>query len=172
MLKISKTNYLWIRNKLEDDEVIVWVGKFSSSYKKPIFSIKNLWHFLFITIFLMFFLPAGFAIFLAALFLILFKSTQKTNSIYIITNARAISLNNTEKIEFISYYPDQIKNFKWRKNADGSGDIIFKTEFRQEKFWRTTAIKEFGFMNITNVKRVMDLLERLSKSNYQYNWSA
>jgi len=119
----------------------------------------------------MFFLPTGFAIFLSALFLMLLKSTSKTNSIYIITNARAISLNNTEKTEFISYYPDQIKNFKWRKNADGSGNIIFRTEFHQKELWRTPETKEFGFMNITDVKKVMDLLEKLSKSNYQYNWS-
>ncbi len=170
MLKISTTNHLWIKNKLEDDEIIVWIGQFSSSYKRPIFSINNLWIFLFITIFFMFFLSTVFAIFLSALFLILLKPTSKINSIYIITNARAISLNDTEKREFISYYPDQIKNFKWRKNADGSGDIIFKTEFRQEEqIWRTPTIKKIGFMNISNVTRVMGLLEKLSKRNYQYN---
>lgn len=170
MLKISTTNYLWIKNKLEDDEVIVWIGQFSSTYKRPIFSINNLWRFLFMDIFFMFFLPTEFAIFLSALFLILFKSASKGNSIYIITNARAISLNNTEKREFISYYPDQIKNFKWRKNADGSEDIIFRTEFRQKELWRTS-VKESGFMNITNITGVVDLLEKLSTSDHQYNWS-
>jgi len=188
MLKISKVNYHWIKKELQDDEIIVCMGEFLSPYNKPIFNINNLWSFLLIAGFFIFFWPVIFVIFLFILFLLfkfikylLFKFILKTNNIYIITNIRAIALNDTGIREFTSYYPDQFENIEWRKKPNGSGDIIFRKKIYQTKFWRPSikkpgftniAIEESGFMNITNVTKVMDLLKKLSESNHQYNWSA
>jgi len=165
MIKILKGNFLWIKRELQDDEVIVWIGQFPSPYNKPIF--KHLWRFLFTAVFFTLFFSVGFVIFLSILYL-LFKFILKTNSIYIITNARAILLNDIQIHKFISYYPDQFGSLKWRQSSNGSGDIIFSTAFGQKKFWRTST-EEFGFMNVTNITRIVGLLKKLNESDYQYN---
>jgi len=168
MIKILKENFLWIKRELQDDEVIVWIGQFPSScIIKPTYDINSLWYFLFSTLILQFFIPLAYAIILSILFLI-FHSSPKINGIYIITNSRVILLPNTQLRKFISYYPHQLSNFEQQQNADGSGHIIFRTELCGRNLYNPPT-NEPGLMNIKNVARVGDLLEKLNQSSPQYN---
>lgn len=178
MIKLTKKNYTWIQDELEDDEVVIWAGQPSP---KNFFGIKLTSWWLFISsFFLVYFyfsisLEFKFLIFLVVLvfiFKILNKITSSQGSlytIYMVTNMRVLFLNDTRVRSFTSYYPHHLQNLEKQINDDGSGDIIFTSEpYINNRLNDTT--KGPGLIRIENVSKVGDLLDRLANSINHCSW--
>ncbi len=84
------------------------------------------------------------------------------NTVYIVTNKRAISLEyNWFNTTIRNYYPNQLNNLYRQERQDGIGDVIIG--IRQ---WRDSGgyhrSEELGFLNIRNPSEVETLLRQLA----------
>jgi len=84
-------------------------------------------------------------------------------TVYLITDQRAISIAGIRSTTIKSYSPDQLQEIHRREKADGTGDVIFWT-----RKWKDSdgdqRTEDIGFMGIRNPQEVERLLRQLAQS--------
>jgi len=87
---------------------------------------------------------------------------KTSNTIYIITNKRAIAFDGKGIIK--SYYPHQLSNIYRKDKNNGLGDILLG-----KRIWRDSEGDEYsedtGFLNIKNPLRIERMLTALASVN-------
>ena len=87
---------------------------------------------------------------------------KASNTIYVITNKRAIAFDGKGLVK--SYYPDQLSNLYRRDKCNGLGDILIS-----KRVWRNSEGDEqsenTGFLNIRNPMRIERMLTELASVN-------
>jgi len=86
------------------------------------------------------------------------KNAKKTA--YAITDRRAIIFGGGHGINIRSFRPDQLREVHRTQKADGCGDIIFK-EYKIHDSEGHPRMKNIGFIGISNVRDVEDIIEAL-----------
>ncbi len=169
MLRLTPNEKHWIRSELEHGELVVWLSHSSPFYvsrtRREIFFRFIRYSVSLTVVFLVF--PLFFAAILFVIAMIRFSPTKRlTYSVYIITNRRAIILNDVWVRAFDTYHPHQLKKFNLREDDKGAGNIIFRATFVRDNngYLCFTAL---GFKNIASVNKVGDLLLTLANSKQQ-----
>jgi len=88
------------------------------------------------------------------------------NTVYAITNSRAIILNKGLSINIQSFSSEKMADIIKRIRSDGSGDLIFerRISYHPSRKGRTrTKVTEIGFFGIPRVNEVEDMLEALKQ---------
>lgn len=84
------------------------------------------------------------------------------NTVYLITDKRAIAIEGGHSTVIRSFYPDQLQNLYRREQRDGSGDVIITT-----RHWKDNDgdrhHEDIGFKNIRNPQEAQRLLQRLAE---------
>lgn len=90
------------------------------------------------------------------------------NTVYLITDKRAIIIQGSSSTTIRSFSPDQIKDLYRRESQDGSGDIIISV-----RHWKysdgDTQREEIGFVGVRRVQQVEKMLKKLAQSALQNN---
>lgn len=84
--------------------------------------------------------------------------------LYAITNRRALVISNGSKHRLWSYGPDIVKTAQVRHRKDGSGDIIFESNFHwsTDKEGRSTwQSRKVGFFGLKSVDEINCLLHQI-----------
>ena len=88
---------------------------------------------------------------------------QARNTVYLITDKRAISIEGSGATTIRSFLPAQLKDIYRKERADGSGDVIIAT-----RRWKTKdgdeINKEIGFLGIRNPQEVEKILKQLAEN--------
>jgi hypothetical protein len=83
------------------------------------------------------------------------------NTVYVITDRRAITFDTGWATTVRSYSPDQLQDIFRRERGDGTGDVIFS-----QRVWldsgRDRHKQNLGFLNIREAKRVEQMLRELA----------
>ncbi len=86
------------------------------------------------------------------------------NTVYMVTDRRAVVFEKGWNLKVTTYLPDQIQQMTRRERSNGLGDVIFAS-----KAWRDSdgdrRTQELGFFNICNPKAVEQLIKRLSQES-------
>ncbi len=91
----------------------------------------------------------------------LFAYRSARRSVYIITNRRAITIENQWGFTIRSYTPEKLQNVYRHERSDGTGDVIIGyREWRDSEGDRCT--ENLGFMGIRNPKEVESMLKDLA----------
>ena len=88
------------------------------------------------------------------------------NTVYAITNSRAIILNKGLSINIQSFSSEKMADIIKRIRSDGSGDLIFERHisYHPSRKGRTRRkVTEIGFFGIPRVNEVEDMLEALKQ---------
>lgn len=84
------------------------------------------------------------------------------NTVYVITDRRAISFEGTRTVTVRSYMPDQLREIYRKEKNDGTGDVIIG-----RRAWRDSdgdrRYEELGFLRIRDPKTVEDMLRKLAE---------
>lgn len=89
---------------------------------------------------------------------------QAKNTVYVLTDRRALSFSKTlRNIAIKSFLPHQLRNLKRIQRNDGSGDIIIEQETVYYK--GRPRPRTVGFKGVPHVKQVEDMLETLAKAD-------
>jgi hypothetical protein len=83
------------------------------------------------------------------------------NTVYVITDRRAFSLEGGRTFVVRNYTPEKLGNLVRKERDDGSGDLILDTTWYKDSDGDSRK-NELGFYGIPDVKRVEYLLERLA----------
>lgn len=85
-------------------------------------------------------------------------------TVYLVTDKRAISIQGGWPTTIISHLPDQLKDICWRERADGTGDVIFSI-----RLWKDGdgdyRSEEIGFLGVRNPREVENILKQLAQNN-------
>ena len=167
-----------VEEKLEPGELVEWLGMPLPRYFRPslIFS------------FMLGILWTGFAIFwtwqyarqedpIIALFMgtpftliglvilvapIIWSYRKPLKTIYVITNNRAITIEEWWSSSIQSYYPNHLQDIYCREKRDGIGDVIITCRaIRESKF--ISQLDRLGFLQIKNPKEVEKKLKKLAE---------
>ena len=87
------------------------------------------------------------------------------NTVYAVTDERAIILKKGMSIGVESFGPEQLDHADKRVFRDGSGDLIFERQVstHYSKGRRRESVKEIGFFGIPQVGQVHNLIRDLGK---------
>jgi len=87
---------------------------------------------------------------------------KSLNTIYVITDRRAITFDGGRTVTIRSYEPERLGNVFRKERNDGSGDVIIS-----QKEWRDSEgdkqREELGFIRIKDAKRVERMLKKLAE---------
>jgi hypothetical protein len=87
---------------------------------------------------------------------------RSRNTVYVITDRRAIIFAGGSKTTIRSFLPSQLKTVFRREKKDGSGDVLFgRRTYRDSDGDRHH--EEIGFFRIADAKRVEDRLQELAQ---------
>lgn len=90
------------------------------------------------------------------------------NTVYLITNKRAIIIQGSSSITIRSFPPAQVNDLYRRENPDGSGDVIMSI-----RNWKDSdgdaRREEIGFVGVRRVQQVEKMLKQLAQSALQNN---
>lgn len=92
----------------------------------------------------------------------LWKMKSAKNTVYVLTDKRAIIFEGGRKINIHSFSGYQLRGLSRKQRADGSGDIIFAKEVSHHNRDGRTQFKEVGFIGIDNVKQVEDRIRAIA----------
>ncbi|MBF2058470.1 MAG: hypothetical protein IGQ45_14955 [Cyanobacterium sp. T60_A2020_053] len=85
------------------------------------------------------------------------------NTVYLITNKRAIIIQGSSSTTIRSFSPEQIKDLYRREKPDGSGDVIMGV-----RHWKDSdgdaQREEIGFVGVRHAQQVENMLKQLAKS--------
>ncbi|NJN75604.1 MAG: hypothetical protein HC796_04500 [Synechococcaceae cyanobacterium RL_1_2] len=94
--------------------------------------------------------------------ILLWQLAQHT--VYLVTDQRAISIQDAWVTTIRSYLPHQLQNIYRKERADGTGDVIITV--RQWKDSDGNPIdEEIGFFGVPNPQDVENILRQLSQKN-------
>lgn len=113
-----------------------------------------------------FFLLFGLVFFVVGLLMLsspIFARRKAMNTLYVITDRRAITFEGGRTITVRSFLPDQLRNVYRREKRDGTGDVIF-VEHIVEGSRGSSRREELGFMRVRDPKMVEEMLRRLSET--------
>jgi len=82
------------------------------------------------------------------------------NTVYVLTNTRAIILKKSFSTTVKSFGPDKLKNVIKNIRSDGSGDLFFDKEVTYDSEG-DKKVKKIGFFGIERVNEVEDMLREL-----------
>ena len=104
------------------------------------------------------FLCVGLGMFFSPLWLL--RRAKRT--VYLVTDRRAIILAPAiwRGVMVRSFMPDRLKDLRRTQNADGSGDIVFTSEWQNTGNQGARSL-DVGFLAIPDVKRVEDSIRAL-----------
>lgn len=100
---------------------------------------------------------------------------RKRNTVYLITNQRAIAIEGGTPLQGIlpmkgnqsqtikSFSPEQLNNVYRREKTNGSGDVILAVRERTDSKGYSYN-QEIGFFGVRNAKEVEDLLKELAEN--------
>lgn len=88
------------------------------------------------------------------------------NTVYLITDRRAISIEGWRTWTVRTYPPEKLGSIVRKERSDGSGDLILDTTWYKDSDGDSRR-NEIGFYAIPDVKRVEYLLERLATTGRQ-----
>lgn len=160
--------------ELDADESIVWIGS-----PRPVFFMRRGRETCLVGIVITCCLafvwtidPPGFAYFLLGFFWIagivmaaspMWTYWTSVRTAYVVTDRRAIVLENGWRLVVRSYLPEKLRDLKRRDGDDGWGDLIF-----QRRTWKdsegTKQEEEFGFFRVAAVREVEEKLDRLAQA--------
>ena len=83
------------------------------------------------------------------------------NTVYLVTDKRAISFEGGWSTTIKSYLPNQLQTIYRKERADGTGDVIFAIE-RWKDSDGDKQTKEVGFIGIRNPQEVEKMLKKLA----------
>ena len=87
---------------------------------------------------------------------------KSKNTIYVITNKRAITFDGGRSLTIRSYEPERLKNIFRKERKDGTGDVVIS-----HKEWRDSdgdkQREELGFIRIKEPKKIEAMLKKLAK---------
>ena len=87
---------------------------------------------------------------------------KSLNTIYVITDRRAITFDGGRSLTIRSYEPERLQNVFRKERKDGSGDVIIA-----HKEWRDSdgdkQREELGFIRIKDAKKVELILKNLAE---------
>jgi len=86
------------------------------------------------------------------------------NTVYAITDKRAVMITKKRMIDVRSFGPDKLQGIIKRIRGDGSGDLIFERNVsyhRGSKGGTRRKVTEIGFFGIPQVNEVEDLLKQI-----------
>ncbi|MFY9260691.1 MAG: hypothetical protein WAO71_09310 [Gallionella sp.] len=93
----------------------------------------------------------------------LYRKAQFT--VYVLTTQRALSIEGIKSVTVKSYPLAEMPTIERTEHADGSGDLIFKTEaYRDSDGDRQN--KKHGFFAIENVRQVEQQISHLKQSGW------
>lgn len=85
-------------------------------------------------------------------------------TVYLVTDQRAISIQGGWSTTIKSYSPEQLKDIYRKERADGTGDVIIGI-----RHWKDSdgdpRSEEIGFLGIRNPRDVEKILKQLAQSN-------
>ncbi|MDD2776996.1 MAG: hypothetical protein PHU06_13670 [Gallionella sp.] len=84
--------------------------------------------------------------------------------IYAITTQRAFSIEGIKSITVKTYLAADIHNIERTEHADGTGDLVLRTESYQDNEGHKGTNKQ-GFFAVEEVKKVEHLLDNLTRTN-------
>lgn len=87
---------------------------------------------------------------------------KSRNSIYVITDRRAITFEGGFTITIRSYEPERLKDLYRKEHKDGTGDVIISRHEWKDSEGDLQKL-EIGFMRIEEPKMVESLLKELAK---------
>lgn len=91
----------------------------------------------------------------------LWAMRRDKNTLYVITDRRAITFVGGRSVTIRTYPPENLHGFFRREKADGSGDIVFSTTNNTD-FRRNSVGTEQGFFGIARVRDVDERLRKLA----------
>jgi len=86
-------------------------------------------------------------------------------TVYVLTDKRAIVLEGGWRTNIRSFGPAQLRDLSRTQRADGSGDIVFKSEISCDVQSNNRSVKAIGFFGIDSVKEVEDKIREVAGSN-------
>lgn len=93
---------------------------------------------------------------------IIWSYHKPLKTVYVITNNRAITIDECWSSSIQSYYPHHLKDIYCREKKDGTGDVIITCRaIRESKFIRR--LDRLGFLQIKNPKEVEIKLKKLAE---------
>ncbi|WP_208678532.1 hypothetical protein [Synechococcus elongatus] len=90
---------------------------------------------------------------------------QAFQTVYIITNQRAITFEGAGKTVIRSYYPQQFNNLYRKEGNNGIGDVIIAAETTRDSDGDRQR-RELGFFNIRDPKEVEVILKKLAQEKH------
>jgi hypothetical protein len=85
-------------------------------------------------------------------------------TVYLVTDRRAISIEGGKPLTIRSYLPSQLNAVYRQENPDGSGNVLITIRYCKDSDGDERK-ESIGFMRIRNPKQVEKLLRELSDSN-------
>ena len=89
---------------------------------------------------------------------------EARNTVYLVTDKRAISIQGGSSITIRSYLPDQLKDVYRKERSDGTGDVIIA--IRQ---WKDSGgyqqSEEIGFFGVRSSQEVANMLRQFVQNN-------
>jgi hypothetical protein len=85
-------------------------------------------------------------------------------TVYLVTDKRAISIQGGWSTTITSHLPDQLKDIYRRERADGAGDVIISIR-RWKDSDGDSRSEEIGFLGVRNPREVENILKQLAQSN-------
>jgi hypothetical protein len=109
------------------------------------------------------FVVVGVGMLVTSLWKCLWTWIDARETVYLITNQRAISIQGSwSKTTIRSYSPDELKNIFYRERNDGTGDIVI-TIWQWKDSEGDLKSEEIGFLDIRNPREVEMILKQLAQ---------
>jgi hypothetical protein len=89
---------------------------------------------------------------------------EARNTVYLVTDKRAISIQGGSSTTIRSYLPDQLKDVYWKERSDGTGDVIIAI-----RRWKDSGgyqqSEEIGFLGVRSSQEVANMLRQFVQNN-------
>jgi len=162
-----------VRHELEPGEKIEWMAppapQFFSSASTPVFLFSIPW-----TAFALFWIigasqsSEGLSLFGVPFILIgiwmmsspLWVYYKTLQSVYVITDKRAITVEGGRSLSIRSYPPEMLQSVYRRERKNGTGDVIFAFQSWKDSDGDTQR-KDLGFINIREPRKVEKMLKKM-----------
>jgi hypothetical protein len=89
---------------------------------------------------------------------------EARNTVYLVTDKRAISIQGGSSTIIRSYLPDQLKDVYRKERADGTGDVIIAIRRWKDSEGHERA-EEIGFLGVRSSQEVANMLRQFVQNN-------
>ena len=89
---------------------------------------------------------------------------EARNTVYLVTDKRAISIQGGSSITIRSYLPDQLKDVYRKERSDGTGDVIIAIwQWKDSGGYQQS--EEIGFFGVRSSQEVANMLRQFVQNN-------